>query len=112
MRVLENESIIDLQVLCHDHHVKLTLTSLSVGDRGAPTIVYACPDPSCLVHYNSSKGYFILSGNGHGLVSDPLPAVRCKQDQMPMYLAEVLADKKNFRLWKCPKCKTVLAINP
>jgi ribosomal protein L37AE/L43A len=25
-------------------------------------------------------------------------------DGMPMYLVEVLPERKSFRLWKCPKC--------
>jgi hypothetical protein len=112
MRVLERETRLDLQVLCHEHHVRLELRAHSVNDYTAATVVYSCRQPDCLVHYNSSQGYFILSGNGHGLLTEPVPHVKCKADEMPMYLAEVLPGKLSYRLWKCPKCKSVSAVNP
>jgi hypothetical protein len=111
MRVLEKENRFDLRALCHEHHVRLKLTSLAVGGASAPIVVYACPEPGCLVHYNSLQGYFILSGNGHGTATDPVPQIRCVHDKMPMYLAEVLPEKRSFRLWRCPQCNTVSAIN-
>jgi hypothetical protein len=112
MRVLDKEKRLDLQALCHDHHVKLELISLPAADGGTPVVVYACPEPDCLVHYNSTSGYFILSKNGHGAATDPVPQVQCIQDKTPMYLAEILPEKRSFRLWKCPKCNSVSAINP
>ena len=112
MRVLEGEQRMELHVLCHEHHVKLDLMSLDIGGHNAPIVLYACPELNCGVRYNSSQGYFILSGNGHGLSTDSVPRIRCKHDDVPLYLSEVMPKKRSFRLWKCPQCGAVLAINP
>jgi hypothetical protein len=111
MRVIEKEKRLDLQALCHEHHVKLELRSLPGRDSSPSVVVYSCPEPACLVHYTSLQGYFILSVNGHGAATDPVPQVRCIHDRMPMYLAEVLPEKRSFRLWRCPKCNSVSAVN-
>jgi len=49
-----------LQPLCHEHHLKMRLSQvpLQTGSKLAQTLVYACPEPDCLIHYNSSRGYF------------------------------------------------------
>src|SRR5882762_10358556 len=110
MRVLEREKRADLHALCHQHHVEMELVPVGLGKHSASTVVYACPKLTCQVHFSSSEGYFIRSGNGHGLVTDSVPLVRCEHDKIFMYLAEVLPEKRSFRLWKCPKCNTVSAI--
>ena len=55
-----------LQPLCHEHHLEMRLTQvpLQTGSEPSQTLVYACPEPDCLVHYNSSGGYFALLHNG------------------------------------------------
>jgi hypothetical protein len=111
MRVLEDEKRKDLNVLCHLHHEILKLAPVGFGDHSGTKVIYACPKPTCQVHYSSSQGYFLLSENGHGLVTDSVPHVRCEHDQIEMYLAEVIPEKRSFRLWKCPKCMTISAIN-
>ena len=103
---------LDLQALCHEHHVKLEPTLLGLGDQDAPAVVLACRKPTCPVHYNSSQGYFVRSENGHATLTDFVAHVMCMNDGMPMYLAEVLPEKGSFRLWKCPVCNTVAAMNP
>ena len=102
----------DLHVLCYEHHVELELKSLTLGDQGAPTVVYACRKPACPVRYNISQGYIVHSENETATVTDFVAYVICMNDGMPMYLAAVQPEKKSFRLWKCPVCNTVAAMNP
>src|SRR6266850_2552295 len=75
----------------------------SEGDP-TQTLVYACTEPDCLVHYNIYRGYFILNQNGNTNELDMVPSVRCLHDGTPMYLAEIDLDRKGFRLWICPQC--------
>ena len=92
--------------LCHEHHTEMRLTQvlLKTESEATETDPYVCPVPGCLVHYNTSHGYFIATQNGTGTDTDSMPRVRCEQDGMPMYLAEVLPERRSFRLWKCPQC--------
>jgi hypothetical protein len=96
----------ELRSLCHEHHVEMRL-SLGLrknGGRAKPALAYACTEPGCLVHYNVSRGYFLLSENRGTNGLDMVPRVRCSQDGTPMYLAEIGQEKRGFRLWRCPKC--------
>ena len=97
-----------LQPLCHEHHLAMRLIQvrLQTGSEPEQTLVYACPEPDCLVHYNSSRGYFALVHNGNGMDRDMMPEVRCSQDGLPMYLAEVVPAQRSFRLWRCPQCNS------
>jgi hypothetical protein len=100
-----------LQPLCYEHHLKMRLTQvpLQTGSEPAQTLVYACPEPDCFVHYNSSRGYFLVTDNGNGgngIDRDMVPEVWCSQDGLPMYLAEVLQTQRSFRLWRCPRCNS------
>ena len=104
----------EIQALCHEHHIQMNLNQIFVTTDGVHTKLpaYACPEPDCFVHYSSSYGYFIPSKNGSGIETDSLmPRVRCEKDGMPMYLGEVSLERKNFRLWKCPKCAMSHAVN-
>jgi hypothetical protein len=65
---------------------------------------YACTEPDCVAHYNISRGYFMLSRNGNTSELDMVPKVTCPRDRVPMYLAEIDLEKRDFRLWKCPQC--------
>jgi hypothetical protein len=78
-----------LHALCYEHHLVMRLyQGLSNGGaNGKQTVVYACTEPDCLVHYNISRGYFILRQNGNTNELDMLPEVRCPGDATPMYLA-------------------------
>ena len=97
-----------LQPLCHEHHLEMRLTQvpLQTGSEPSQTLVYACPEPDCLVHYNSSGGYFAVLHNGNGIDRDMMPELVCSQDGLPMYLAEVLTTQRSFRLWRCPQCNS------
>jgi hypothetical protein len=96
----------ELRAFCHEHHVEMRLDQrLSNSEGGGTqTLAYACTKPDCLVHYNISRGYFILSQNGKTNELDMVPSVRCPHDGTPMYLAEIDPDKRAFRLWICPQC--------
>ncbi|SRR6266436_4032176 len=96
------------QPLCHEHHLEMRLTQVPLQTSGEPaqTLVYACSEPDCFVHYNSSRGYFIVTRNRNGIDRDMMPAVSCSQDGLPMYLAEVLPEQSSFRLWICPGCNS------
>jgi len=97
-----------LQPLCHEHHLAMRLTQvrLQTGSEPEQTLVYACPEPDCLVHYNSSRGYFAVVHNWNGTDRDMMPEVWCSQDGLPMYLAEVVPAQRSFRLWRCPQCNS------
>ncbi|SRR6266481_5566671 len=97
------------QPLCHEHHLEMRLAEVPLQTSGEPaeTLVYACSEPDCFVHYNSSRGYFIVTHNGNGIDRDLMPAVSCSQDGLPMYLAEVLEEQSSFRLWRCPGCSSM-----
>ena len=104
----------EIHALCYEHHIQMNLNQIFVGTDGVGTQIsaYACPEPDCFVHYSSSRGYFIPSQNGSGVETDSLmPRVRCEKDGIPMYLAEVLAERRSFRLWTCPKCSMNHAVN-
>jgi hypothetical protein len=96
----------ELRALCHEHHLEMKRNkSFSNGDGGATqVIVYACTAPDCHVHYNVSRGYFILNQNGNGNEWDQTPKVKCSLDGAPMYLAQIDREKRAFRLWRCPQC--------
>jgi len=95
-----------LQPLCHEHHLEMRLAQvpLNTGSEPTQTLVYACPEPDCPVHYNSSRGYFAVVHNGNGIDRDMMPKVWCSQDGLPMFLADVLPAQRSFRLWRCPQC--------
>ena len=101
------------QPLCYKHQVEMTPNqTLRTTERVPPQrITFACPRPDCLVHYNSTKGYFMLALNASGNWGEPEPGplVACERDRAPMYLSEFIADRWALRLWKCPLCKTVCA---
>jgi hypothetical protein len=96
----------ELRAFCHEHHVKMRLNQSLLNSEGDPTqtLAYVCTEPDCLVHYNISRGYFLLSQNGNTNELDMVPRVRCPHDGTPMYLAEIDPEKRGFRLWICPQC--------
>jgi hypothetical protein len=98
----------EVQVFCHEHHVKMEPTEVRVSEgRETPQIAaYSCTEPDCRVHYNASRGYFVpnYSGTAKDLDMLMLPKVRCSKDGTPMYLAETDPAKRGFRLWICPQC--------
>ena len=98
----------ELRALCHEHHVEMRLNQSLVNSDGDATqmLAYACSKPDCLVHYDISRGYFILTQNGNTNELDMVPNVRCPHDGTPMYLAESDLRKRAFRLWICPQCDT------
>ena len=97
----------ELRAFCHEHHVEMRLNQNALnskGDNPTQTLAYACTEPDCFVHYNTYRGYFILSQNGITNEPDTVPSVRCPHDGTPMYLAEIDLRKRAFRLWICPQC--------
>ncbi len=67
-------------------------------------IAYVCSESDCLVHYNTSSGYFIAAKEGNRTDQGTTPSIRCPNDESPMYLAEIWPEYKSYRLWRCPKC--------
>ena len=92
----------DLHVLCYQHHTEMLVKLLS---NAAERPLYACREPSCLVRYNSSDGYFFDTRDAKAFEEERTPGVICPNDRQPMYLAEVMPERSSFRLWKCPECK-------
>ena len=94
-----------LRALCYEHHEEMRKQGFSNGDKSTgQTATHACSEPDCLVHYNISRGYFLPSHNGTRNDLEVIPAIRCLDDGMPMYLAEIDRDKRDYRLWICPQC--------
>ena len=97
----------ELRAFCHEHHVEMRLNQNALnskGDNPTQTLAYACTEPDCFVHFNTYRGYFILSQNGITNEPDTVPRVRCPHDGTPMYLAEIDLRIRAFRLWICPQC--------
>ena len=96
----------ELRALCHEHHVEMRLIQSLVNseDNGKQTLAYACTKPDCPVRYNLFRGYFMLPRDGNTNQMDMVPEVRCPQDGAPMYLTEIDGEKRDFRLWQCPRC--------
>ena len=94
------ETRTDLHPLCYEHHLEMKFVHLQ-PKRNISGLVYACPKPDCLIHYNGPVGYFVVSST---------PRTRCPHHGLPMYLAEVQPRKRSFRLWRCPRlgCKASL----
>jgi hypothetical protein len=92
----------DLHVLCYQHHVEMLVRLLS---NPAERPLYTCREPSCLVRYDSSDGYFVDTRDAKACEEERAPGVICPNDGQPMYLAEVMPEGSSFRLWKCPECK-------
>jgi hypothetical protein len=95
-----------LRQFCHEHLLEMRLNRSSLNNGGDATraTTYGCTKPDCLVRYNPSRGYFMLSQNGNRDEMDVLAKVRCFLDGAPLYLAEISPEKRSFRLWTCPQC--------
>jgi len=91
----------DLHVLCYQHHTEMLLRLLREPAEGP---LYACREPGCLLRYNSSHGYFIDTKDTKTIEEEKPPRVNCPNDGQLMYLAEVMPQRRSFRLWKCPEC--------
>ena len=96
-----------LHVLCHEHHVEMSVTESFPTMVGltAQTSAYGCPVADCPVYYTVSNGYFISANQEHAEL-DMMPRITCPRDGQPMYLAEINREKKAFRLWRCPQCNS------
>jgi hypothetical protein len=96
----------ELRALCHEHHVEMRLNQNLLNSEGdtTQTLAYGCTKIDCLVRYNIHRGYFILSQSGNTNELDMVPRVRCPHDGTPMYLAEIDVEKRDLRVWRCPKC--------
>ncbi len=90
-----------VHVLCFQHHTEMLANLLSESAQG---VLYACREPGCPVRYDSSRGYFIDGNSVETIEREITPRVTCSVDGQPMYLAEVMPERKSFRLWKCPEC--------
>jgi transposase-like protein len=49
-------------------------------------------------------GYSIDTDDAKTIEEEKPPRVNCPNDGQLMYLAEVMPQRKSFRLWKCPEC--------
>jgi uncharacterized C2H2 Zn-finger protein len=96
----------EYNALCYEHHVEMRLRMIVSKRDGenTRTFAYACAEPDCPVHYNISRGYFLLSQQGGATETELVPRVRCPQDGTPMYLAAIDLEKRDLRLWRCPQC--------
>ena len=103
----------EFRPFCYEHQVQMKPNQTLRTTEKWPNygITFACPNPDCLVHYNSSKGYFLLTHDTSGNWGQPKPGplILCEKDRSPMYLSEFFPDRRSLRLWKCPQCKTVRA---
>ena len=91
----------DLHVLCYQHHIEMLLRLLREPAEGP---LYACREPACLVRYHSLHGYFLDPKVAKTIELEITPRVSCPKDGQFMYLAEVMPQRRSFRLWKCPEC--------
>jgi hypothetical protein len=91
----------DLQVLCYQHHQKMLP---KLRSESTEPLLYICRKPDCLIHYDSSTGYFIATADKKALEQEVLPRIRCSSDEHPMYLVKAQGERRSFRLWKCPEC--------
>jgi len=91
----------DLRVLCYQHHTEMLLRPL--GDP-AEGMVYTCQESGCLIRYDISHGYFLDTKDARTVELEIIPRVICSNDAQRMYLAEVMPERRSFRLWKCLKC--------
>jgi hypothetical protein len=96
----------NVRPLCHEHleEMRLHQSFLSANGDETQAMVYRCMEVGCLVQYDVTRGYFILTENGNGHEAGLVPKVTCPVDGAPMYLAETSEEKRDFRLWKCPQC--------
>jgi hypothetical protein len=96
----------DLRMLCYDHLLEMGVNRSFVNSAGDGTqaTTHGCTEADCLVHYNTSRGYFTLKQNGNKDEMDMAPKLRCFLDGAPMYLAEISPAKRDYRLWTCPQC--------
>ena len=103
----------EFQPFCYMHQVEMKPKQTRQTTRNGPAqrTIFACPRADCLVHYDTSQGYFLLTRNADGNCGIPEPGllVRCERDRAPMYLSEFFPDRWSLRLWKCPLCHTVRA---
>lgn len=91
----------DICVLCYQHHTGMLVRLLSEPAEG---VLHACREPDCLARYDSSRGYFIDTNDAETIEQETIPRVICPNDRQFMYLAEVMPQRRSFRLWKCPEC--------
>ena len=90
-----------VHVLCFQRHTEMLANLLSESAQG---VLHACREPGCPARYDSSRGYFIDGNSVENTEREITPRVTCSVDGQPMYLAEVMPERKSFRLWKCPEC--------
>jgi alpha-ketoglutarate-dependent taurine dioxygenase len=90
-----------LAVLCYQHHTEMLSKQHSAT---AEAFLYVCRQPTCLICYKTSQGYFINAEDAKTMEQEIAPRVHCPQDERPMYLAKVMPERSSFRLWKCPEC--------
>jgi len=91
----------DLHVLCYQHHTEMLARLLSESAEGMP---YACQEPGCLIRYDILNGYFLDTNDAKTIELEIIPRVNCSNDGQRLYLAEVMPERRSFRLWKCPEC--------
>jgi hypothetical protein len=91
----------DLHVLCYQHHTGMLLRPPSESAEG---MLYTCQEPGCLIRFDISLGYFLDTKDAKTIELEIIPHVSCSNDAQRMYLAEVMPERRSFRLWKCPEC--------
>jgi len=91
----------ELRVLCYQHHSEMLPRLLR---EPVEELLYACREPACPVLYDSLHGYFLDPKVAKTIELEITPRVSCPKDGQFMYLAEVMPQRRSFRLWKCPQC--------
>jgi hypothetical protein len=96
-----------LRALCHEHHMEMRLNQSLLYSEGDAirTLTYVCTEPDCLVHYNTSRGYLILSQNGNMKEEDAVPSVRCPHDGTPMLSRRNQRGEKGFSPVEMPQMR-------
>jgi len=97
----------DLHPFCYVHLAEMMVYGdgpLEAETEPIEVVAYICSEPDCLVHYNTSSGYFIAAKEGNRTEQGATPSIRCPNDGSPMYLAEIQREHRSYRLWRCPQC--------
>lgn len=97
----------NLRPLCYDHHIEMEFSHIP-RNAGRLTHMpcYLCPEPGCSVAYGRREGYFMIIPRREYTERDIMPCVSCPRDGQLMFLAQIKPERRSFRLWRCPRCKT------
>jgi hypothetical protein len=97
----------ELRPLCYEHHTRMTFGGIAATSGELKRVLgYFCAEPGCSVGYDRRNGYFMMTQRREYPDQVIIPCVSCPRDGRLMYLAQIKADMRSFRLWRCPLCET------